>query len=161
MRLVLDFFPSGFIQRLFGSLCPGGLFSAKLLFFLRVYSSLLPVPDGVSAPAIHSTSNNLSTMSSTFYIPPQGLLFRIIGYATQNAIFCRNTVIEPNVGDYSTAYGEFADQWFTLLHDSENHPGLYAIKSQVTGNVLFSRSHVDPRVGQAGGDGKYADKWVR
>ena len=95
-------------------------------------------------------------MSSTLYIPPQGLRFRLIGYASQCAIFSRTTQ-EPYVGHYSVSYGEYPSQWFTLLHDCEGHPGRYAIKSQVTGKVLFSRRQ-SPQVGHVDGDGEYGDK---
>ena len=104
----------------------------------------------------HSTSNNPSTMSSTFYVPPQGLRFRLVGYVSQCAIFSRNHR-EPYVGHYSVSHGDYPDQWFTLLHDSAGHPGRYAIKGEVTGKVLFSRSQ-SPPVGHIEGDGKYEDK---
>ncbi|KAF9648920.1 hypothetical protein BDM02DRAFT_3186671, partial [Thelephora ganbajun] len=96
-------------------------------------------------------------MSSGFYIPPPGLRFRLVGYASQWAIFSRNTSDSP-VGHHPASQ-EYPDQWFTLLHGSGNHAGLYAVKSQVTGNVLFSRSQ-STRVGHIGGDGKYEDKSI-
>jgi hypothetical protein len=54
-------------------------------------------------------------MSTTFYVPPEGILFRIVGYASQCAIFSRNSP-EPQVGHYNVSHGNFADQWFSLLH---------------------------------------------
>ena len=96
-------------------------------------------------------------MSSTFYIPPEGLRFRIVGYASQCAIYSRNTE-DPTVSHCSLSHGAFSDQWFTLLHGTGAHAGLYAIKGQASGNVLFSRKEPDPRVGHVHGDGKYEDK---
>ena len=114
------------------------------------------VADGVSPHPVHCISNHLSTMSSTFFIPPQGLRFRLVGYTSQCAVFSRNT-IEPYVWQHSVTYGEYGDQWFTLLHDTAGHPGRYAIKGQVSGKVLFSRN-AEPKVGHIGGDGQYEDK---
>jgi len=92
----------------------------------------------------------------TVYIPPEGLRFRIVGYVSQCAIFSRNNP-QPEVGHYNVSHGEYPDQWFTLIHGKGNHAGLYAIKGQVTGKVLFSRSQ-KPTVGHIDGDGKYDDK---
>ena len=90
------------------------------------------------------------------YIPPPGLRFRLVGYVSQCAIFSR-TAQEPHVWHHNVSYGEFPDQWFTLLHGSGNRAGRYAIKGQVTGKVLFSRN-AEPKVGHIGGDGQYEDK---
>ena len=90
------------------------------------------------------------------YIPPGGLRFRIVGYASQRAIFSR---IKPwsDVGHSHVSLGVFPDQWFTLLHGTANHNGLYAIKGEASGRVLYSRSQ-SPTVGHIDGDGKYDDK---
>ena len=95
-------------------------------------------------------------MSSTFYIPPPGLLFRLIGYVSQHAIYSRDA---HDIGLYSVSNGEQSDQWFTLLHDSQGHPGRYAIKGLTSGRVLFSRSQ-PPVVGHVEGNGLYDDKSV-
>ena len=98
----------------------------------------------------------LSTMPSTCYIPPPGLFFRLIGYVSQHAIFSRNA---HDAGHSPVSHGEQSDQWFTLLHDSQNYPGRYAIKGTTSGRVLFSRS-LFPRVGHLEGDGQHDDKSV-
>ena len=90
------------------------------------------------------------------FVPPEGLRFRIVGYASQCAIFSRTTK-EPQVWHHNVSNGDFADQWFTLLHGTGKHAGLYAIKGQVTGKVLFSREQ-KPSVGHVDGDGYYEDK---
>ena len=95
-------------------------------------------------------------MSSTFYIPPPGLLFRLIGYVSQHAIFSTNA---HSAGHYPVSNGEQSDQWFTLLHDNQGHPGRYAIKGMTSGRVLYSNSE-PVRVGHTEGDGQYDDKSV-
>jgi len=96
-------------------------------------------------------------MSYAFYIPPQGLGFRVVGYVSQCAIFSRNSP-DPTVSHYSIFNGAFPDQWFTLLYGTGNHAGLYAIRGVETAKVLYSRQQPDPRVGHIDGDGKYDDK---
>jgi len=96
---------------------------------------------------------------TALYVPPEGLRFRIVGYASQCAIFSRNSP-EPEVWHYNISHGDFADQWFTLLHGSGNHKGLYAIKGRVSGKVLFSRSQ-KPSVGHIAGNGQYEDNWFK
>jgi hypothetical protein len=91
------------------------------------------------------------------FIPPEGLRFRLFGYASQCRIFSR-THQEPQVGHLPVCNGEFPDQWFTLIHGTGERSGLYAIKSEHTGKVLFSRRHVEPYVGHADGGGKFDDK---
>ena len=90
------------------------------------------------------------------FIPPQGLRFRLVGNDSQCAIFSRSN-LEPEVGHYNVSNGQFPDQWFTLIHGNGIRSGLFAIKGQVTGKVLFSRS-ATPTVGHIGGDGVYDDK---
>ena len=92
----------------------------------------------------------------SFYIPPEGLRFRIVGYVSNCAIFSRNSP-EPEVGHYNISHGNYADQSFSLLHGTGNHKGLYAIKGHVSGKVLFSRSQKPP-VGHIAGNGHYEDK---
>lgn len=93
---------------------------------------------------------------STFYIPPEGLRFRLVGYVSQCAIFSRNDP-EPHVYHYNVSNGDFPDQWFTLLHGSEKRSGQYAIKGGASGKVLFCRGW-HPTVGHIEGDGVYDDK---
>lgn len=112
------------------------------------------IVDGTNPHVSHSISNDPTTMSSIPGIPAIGLPFRIVGIVSECAIFCRYSP-SPDVGQISVSDGVYPDQWFTLI------PGIiigrYAIKSRVTGKVLYSRSE-SPRVGQIEGDGKYDDK---
>ncbi|KAF9648929.1 hypothetical protein BDM02DRAFT_2012525 [Thelephora ganbajun] len=77
----------------------------------------------------------------------------------QCAVFSRNSP-DPTVGHYNVSHGEYPDQWFTLLHGSGKYAGRYAVKGQVSGNVLFSRNQ-SPTVGHIGGDGQYEDNWFK
>ena len=95
-------------------------------------------------------------MTSNFYIPPEGLRFRIAGYASQRAIFSR-THREPAVWHHPLSDGEYPDQWFTLLHGRGNRAERYAIRGQLSGRVLVSRGRV-PRVDHITGDGQWDDK---
>jgi len=97
--------------------------------------------------------------TTALYVPPEGLRFRLVGYVSQCAIFSRNRP-DPQVWHYNVSHGEYPDQWFTLLHGTGDHKGLYAIKGQVTGKVLFSR-HQKPTVGHIDGNGKYKDNWFK
>ena len=90
------------------------------------------------------------------FIPPEGLRFRLVGYASQCAIFSRNDP-EPEVGHYHVSHGQFPDQRFTLLHGKGDRSGLYVIKGELTGKVLFSRS-VKPAVGHVDSDGVHDDR---
>ncbi|KAI0758163.1 hemolytic lectin [Fomes fomentarius] len=94
------------------------------------------------------------------FVPPEGLLFRIVGYASQCAIFSRHDQ-EPQVGHFHTANGGFDDQWFSFLHGSGNNSGLVAIKGRKTGKVLYSRRQDDPRVWHIAGDGAHPDNWFK
>ena len=95
-------------------------------------------------------------MSSTFYIPPPELLFRLLGCVSQHVIFSADAL---GAGHTPVSNGEQADQWFTLLHDDQGHPGRYAIKGAASYRVLYSRIQ-PPRVGHIEGDGLYDDKSV-
>lgn len=95
-------------------------------------------------------------MSQEFYIPPQGIYFRLLGYSSQNVLFSR-THMEPQVGQIASQ-DQYNDQYFTLVHGTGDHKGTYAIKSKATGNVLFSRSKQQPNVGHIAGDGRFNDK---
>ena len=92
--------------------------------------------------------------SSPIYIPPEGLRVRIQSYATSGVVFTFSTEAQGLVvGNltYPTA------GWWTFLHGSGNHAGRYAIKSQETGEFLFSRGS-SPVVGTVKGDGQDEDK---
>ena len=95
-------------------------------------------------------------MSSTLFIPPPGLRFRLVGYLSHCAVFSRTTQ-EPSVGHCDVSLGAFGDQWFTLLHGSGDRAGRYAFKGQMTGKVLYSRV-LFPNVGHVDGDGQFEDK---
>ncbi|PPQ78878.1 hypothetical protein CVT25_002421 [Psilocybe cyanescens] len=96
---------------------------------------------------------------SNFYVPPQGLFFRLLGYASNHVLVSRThqdpEVTQHNVGDVHP------DQFFQLLHGTGNHAGLYAIKGRVSGKVLWSRTSPDPNIGHIDGDGKYEDNWFK
>jgi hypothetical protein len=94
---------------------------------------------------------------SEIYIPPNGLYFRLLGYSSQRVLFSRNQP-EPAFGDIIVAEN-YEDQYFTLIHGTGSHKGLYAIKSKVSGKVLCSRNK-GIRVSHVDGDGKYDDKLV-
>lgn len=93
--------------------------------------------------------------SQQLYIPPRGIGFRLVGYASQQVIFSRTTA-NPQVGQISV--NEPAqDQIFELIHGTGKHVGLYAIKGRKSDKVLFSRT-TDPNIGHIGGSGGYEDK---
>ncbi|KAI0315459.1 hemolytic lectin [Amylostereum chailletii] len=94
---------------------------------------------------------------SEIYIPPNGLYFRLLGYASQRVLFSRSHA-EPQVWHHPVD-SEYEDQYFTLIHGTGSRKGLYAIKSKRTGKVLFSRTLQDPNVWHVDGDGKYNDNW--
>ncbi|KZS99944.1 hemolytic lectin LSLb [Laetiporus sulphureus 93-53] len=94
------------------------------------------------------------------YIPPEGLYFRLLGYASKHVLFSRTNAL-PEFGHSAEIDDDDASQYFSLIHGTGKNAGLYAIKGKMTGNVLFSRTHMDPRVGHIGGDGKYGDNWFR
>ena len=45
-------------------------------------------------------------------------------------------------------------EWFTLLHGTGSNAGLYAIKSDYTGKVLYSRRQDGPLVSQIASNGQ-------
>ncbi|KAI0267340.1 hemolytic lectin [Gloeopeniophorella convolvens] len=94
---------------------------------------------------------------STVYAPPEGIYFRLCGYASSHCIFSRNQ--EPEVGHYHINNGDFEDQHFTLIHGTGKHAGKYAIKGKVSGKVLYSRNKDSPTVWHIGGNGAYEDNW--
>jgi len=92
------------------------------------------------------------------YIPPQGLYFRLFGYASQHVLFSR-TYAKPRVFHHPVRE-EFNDQFFTLVPGTGAREGLYLIKSKQTNKVLFSRRYRNPHVGHKGGNGKHNYKSV-
>ncbi|KAI0757737.1 hemolytic lectin [Daedaleopsis nitida] len=106
------------------------------------------------------STSAVAPRSSELYIPPPGLAFRILGYASQNVIFSRDH--DPSrVGQTPVTETVWGDQWFTLLHGTGEHAGLYAIKGREYGYVLYSRRNEDPRVYHVEGNGKYNDNWFK
>ncbi|OBZ73067.1 hypothetical protein A0H81_07245 [Grifola frondosa] len=98
---------------------------------------------------------------SAIYIPPNGLYFRLLGYASQRVLFSR-THADPQVWHHPVDdENEIGDQYFTLIHGTGSRQGLYAIKGKATGKVLFSRPTPDPRVGHIDGDGTHNDNWFK
>ena len=94
-------------------------------------------------------------MSSTFYIPPNGLAFRLLGYQSQFVLFSRNK--EPEFFHHPVS-DDYSDQYFTLVHGTGKREGLFLVKSVATGKVMFSRTHAEPHVWHIAGDGQYDDK---
>ncbi|KAG8985086.1 hypothetical protein FRB94_012017 [Tulasnella sp. JGI-2019a] len=92
------------------------------------------------------------------YIPPEGIYFRLLGYASQYVIFS-HTNAEPQVGQITSQ--DYSDQLFVLIHGTEGRKGTYGIKSKATGNVLFSRPRQSPNVGHISGNGQYNDNWFK
>jgi len=80
-------------------------------------------------------------MSSTIFIPPPGLRFRLVGYLSHCAVFSRTTQ-EPYVGHCNVSQGTFPDQWFTLLPGTGDYAGRYAIKGEMTEKVLYVRPDI-------------------
>ena len=95
---------------------------------------------------------------SNFYIPPEGVYFRLLGYSSQRVLFSR-THLEPQV--YHIPFDEvYDDQWFSLIHGHGKREGLFAIKGRRSDKVLFSRTHTKPYVWHVEGNGTYDDKSV-
>jgi len=95
---------------------------------------------------------------SKMYIPPQGLYFRLFGYASQRVLFSR-THAELQVFHHPVRE-EYNDQFFTLVPGTGVRKGLYLMKRKHTNKVLFSRTHSDPHVGHINGNVDYNDKYV-
>ncbi|KAH7885575.1 hemolytic lectin [Phlebopus sp. FC_14] len=95
---------------------------------------------------------------SEFYIPPNGIYFRLLGYVSQYVLYSRYE--DPQVGQVSRDR-LYEDQYFTLIHGTGAREGTYAIKSLRTGNVLFSRNPEQPHIGNVSGDGEYNDNWFK
>ncbi|KAH7885611.1 hemolytic lectin [Phlebopus sp. FC_14] len=93
---------------------------------------------------------------SDFYIPPEGIYFRLLGYVSQKVLFAR--YVDPPFGQVPQE-PVYEDQYFTLIHGTGAHEGTYVIKSLKTGYVLFSRRTSQPYVGVVSGDGQYSDNW--
>lgn len=98
--------------------------------------------------------------SGDLYIPPRGVFFNLIGYASHYAIFSRLDK-DPQVGHSSllTPYiGNGEDQLFELIPGTGKRAGLYVIKGKASGKVLYSRNGPAPDVYHVNGEGDYDDK---
>lgn len=95
---------------------------------------------------------------SNFYIPPEGVYFRLLGYASQRVLFSR-THLEPQVSHIGVE-SVHDDQWFSLVHGTGAHEGLFLVRGKKTGKILFSRTHSKPYVWHIDGNGKHEDKSV-
>ena len=95
---------------------------------------------------------------SNFYIPPEGLYFRLLGYVSQRVLFSRTT-LDPQVSHipFDQIYD---DQWFSLIYGTGKYDGMFAVKGKKTGKVLYSRTHSTPYVWHVDGNGAYEDKSV-
>ena len=63
---------------------------------------------------------------------------------------------EPTFGHYGQPSD---DQYFRLIYGTGSKADYYAIKSDCTGKVIFSRTWTEPRIGHIEGDGQYNDNW--
>ncbi|KAJ3476704.1 hypothetical protein NLI96_g10979 [Meripilus lineatus] len=91
------------------------------------------------------------------YIPPEGIFFRLLGYRSQNVIFSR-TAQQPFFGQVPAHTSDWDDQYWTLVHGTGSRAGTFAIRSKVTGLMLFSRRPT-PNVGHVDGNGRFPDNW--
>ncbi|KAF8555188.1 hypothetical protein OG21DRAFT_1508011 [Imleria badia] len=98
----------------------------------------------------------MSMAESFLNIPAEGVRFRLKARDSKHVMYSRLGP-EPTVGH--TLGQERSDQIFTLIHGRHDRKGLYAIKSWASGNVLFSRYTMLPKLGNIGGDGDYPDNW--
>lgn len=78
-----------------------------------------------------------------FYIPPEGICFQLFNRESKKVIFT-SFLAGPQVGhcsaspiNESTSY----EQYFTLIHGTNNNKGLYALKSKFTSRVVRINEH--------------------
>ncbi|OJD40670.1 natterin-like protein [Diplodia corticola] len=92
------------------------------------------------------------------YIPPEGISFRLAGFASSCVLFSRHHE-SPSFGHFPL--GEiYADQWWQLVPGSGEHEGRYLIKSDRTKEVIWSRTNMKPYVGTIDvSGGSYSDNW--
>ncbi|KZV65592.1 hypothetical protein PENSPDRAFT_689751 [Peniophora sp. CONT] len=112
-------------------------------------------------PYLQTKGSSSTVANSAFYIPPQGLAFRLIGHVSKKALVSRSSpdphVTHKSIDKHST------DQLFTLLDGSSRHrKGYYAIKSKATGNFIYSR-HIGGKCQDwhCNGDPNYDDEWFK
>ncbi|KAI0046192.1 hemolytic lectin LSLb [Auriscalpium vulgare] len=96
---------------------------------------------------------------SDLYIPPNGLYFRLVGYASLRVLFSRTTE-QPEVW-HQLVSEVLPEQFFTLVPGTGARSGLYLIKSKNTNKVLFSRTTSNPKFGHVEGEGDRDDTWFR
>jgi hypothetical protein len=66
--------------------------------------------------------------------------------------------MKPGFGHFPL--GEiYDDHWWNIIPGTGKHKNQYMIKSKNTGEVIFSRTHMDPVVGTIGSNGSYEDNW--
>ncbi|KAI0263019.1 hypothetical protein BC834DRAFT_827940 [Gloeopeniophorella convolvens] len=92
------------------------------------------------------------------YIPPEGIYFRLLGLDSRCCIYSRNHK-QPEVFHRPLSFGDFEDEYFTLVHGTGKHSGLYAIKSRATGKVLYSCGGAKSMVGHAPEDYNHRGRW--
>ncbi|KAK7033618.1 hypothetical protein VNI00_012617 [Paramarasmius palmivorus] len=112
----------------------------------------------LSPVKVPSETETSKSQEDAVYIPPEGVYFRLLGYVSQHVLFSRTFRTDPAVGHNPMA-DEHDDQYFTLIHGTGSRKGTYAIKSKVTGYVLYSRTFRNPHVGHTPGDGEFGDNW--
>ncbi|KAJ7715782.1 hemolytic lectin [Mycena olivaceomarginata] len=76
-----------------------------------------------------------------FYVPPEGIFFRILGNASNRVLYSRSSG-KPTFGSIPETSGT----------------ALFLIKGRQSGMVLYSRNS-SPYVDHAGGNGMYDDNW--
>ncbi|KDR66599.1 hypothetical protein GALMADRAFT_232450 [Galerina marginata CBS 339.88] len=101
----------------------------------------------------------LPPVDQDFYIPPEGLFFRLLGYYSSRVLVSR-THAQPEVFHHPRTE-TFEDQFFQLIHGTGKHAGYFAIKGKLTNKVLFSRNSSNPHVGHVDGNGAYDDNWFK
>jgi hypothetical protein len=93
-----------------------------------------------------------------FYVPPEGIFFRILGNASNRMLYSRSSG-KPTFGSIPETSGPYEDNYFSLIMGTGNRNGLFLIKGRQSGMVLYSRNS-SPYVNHAVGNGMYDDKWV-
>ncbi|KAJ7473451.1 hemolytic lectin [Mycena latifolia] len=99
---------------------------------------------------------------ANFYVPPEGIYFRLIGYVSARALYSRKSQ-EPTFGSILATEGPYPDNYFSLVKGTGANDGLFLIKNRVSGNVLYSRRSAAPWVGHIhlNDDGGHPDTWFK
>ncbi|KAL3678454.1 hypothetical protein R1sor_021410 [Riccia sorocarpa] len=138
-------------------------FGSPLYAFLNPGSARGRYPASFTSLTLQAYS--MSTDVADLYIPPPELSFRLLGYKSQYVLYSRTASIAPTPNGLDVSHTprvvELDDQYFHLIPGTGEHEGYYIIKSNYTGNVLYSRNMNSPMVWHINGDGAYEDNWFR